>query len=143
MVALVGERVQLLDDDRPEMRGKISTPPLRGGRSRSGHIGTDLVRDAEATFDLALPERLGRVGVPTFGETSRRETMTELAVFIDKGATLARFDQIVRELAASGFEVVAAMPNVGIIKVRSDDPEARNRILRIRDIAGVKENSRA
>jgi hypothetical protein len=70
--------------------------------------------------------------------------MTELAVFIDRSATLVRFDQIARELARTGIEVAAAVPSVGVIVARCDDPRsAIAEIRRIPDVAGVKERTPA
>jgi hypothetical protein len=66
--------------------------------------------------------------------------MTELAVFIDKDASLVRFDQIARELSRAGVEVAAKVPSVGVIIARcADTTTAIPTIRRIRDVTAVRQ----
>ena len=67
--------------------------------------------------------------------------MIELAVFVEKSATLVRFDEIASELRRDGLEIVAKIPTLGVIVGRCEDDDQIARFRSVRDVHGVRERA--
>jgi hypothetical protein len=67
--------------------------------------------------------------------------MIELAVFVDKSATLTRFDEVANELHRAGLEVVAKVPTLGVIIGRCNNRDEIARFRSVRDVHGVRERA--
>lgn len=67
--------------------------------------------------------------------------MIDLLVFIHKDASLARFDEIARELEAAGFTLKAKLATIGVIAGAVEDRGLIAPIQQIRDVRGVRVQS--
>jgi hypothetical protein len=67
--------------------------------------------------------------------------MIELALFIDKSATLVRFEEVANELRRAGLEIVAKIPALGVIVGRCEDHDQIARFRGVRDVHAVRERA--
>ena len=65
--------------------------------------------------------------------------MFDVLVFVHRDASLARCDEIARELAALGFKVKATYASVGVIAGAVEERSALTRVQKIKDVTGVQE----
>jgi hypothetical protein len=65
--------------------------------------------------------------------------MFDVLVFVHRDATLARYDEIVRELAATGFKHKATYASVGVIAGAVEERSALTRIQKIKDVTAIQE----
>ena len=65
--------------------------------------------------------------------------MFDVLVFVHRDATLARYDEIVRELAATGFKHKGTYASVGVIAGAVEERSALTRIQKIKDVTAIQE----
>ena len=65
--------------------------------------------------------------------------MVDILVFIHRDATLARCDEIARELQATGLTLKATYASVGVISGAVEDRSVMMRLQKIKDVTAVTE----
>jgi hypothetical protein len=65
--------------------------------------------------------------------------MFDVLVFVHRDATLARYDEIVREIAAMGFKHKATYASVGVIAGMVEDRTSLSRIQKVKDVTAIQE----
>ena len=65
--------------------------------------------------------------------------MVDVLVFIHRDATLARCDEVARELQGAGLKVKAKYPSVGVIAGAVEDRSVMTRLQKIKDVTAVSE----
>jgi hypothetical protein len=65
--------------------------------------------------------------------------MFDVLVFVHRDASLARYDEIARELAGLGFKVKATYASVGVIAGEVEERSALSRVQKLKDVTAVQE----
>jgi hypothetical protein len=65
--------------------------------------------------------------------------MLDILVFVHKDASLARYDQITRELQAAGLKVKGNYASVGVIAGLVEDRSQLSQIQKVKDVTAVQE----
>lgn len=66
--------------------------------------------------------------------------MFDVLVFVHRDASLARYDEIARELGALGFKVKATYASVGVIAGAVEERTTLARVQKIKDVTAIQES---
>ena len=65
--------------------------------------------------------------------------MVDVLVFVHRDASLARCDEIARELQQAGFKLKASYASVGVIAGAVEDRSVMTRLQKVKDVTAVTE----